>query len=74
MANYNVSQRKPVFVFNGTEFSDLDQQIKEIEKEFRVKEIDITFKEDRLILNTIKSSSDGSKFVREVIGDGVEIQ
>jgi len=74
MAEYKIPQTKPMFVFNGTEFSDLDKQIKEIEKDFRVKEVDLTFKEERLIFSTIKSSNDAYKFVKEIIFDGVEIQ
>jgi len=74
MAEYKIPQPKPMFVFNGTEFSDLDKQIKEIEKDFRVKEIDLTFKEERLIFSTIKTSEDAYKFIKEVIFEGVEIQ
>ena len=74
MANYKISQTAPMFVFNGTEFSDLNKQIKDIENEFRVKEVDLTFKEERLIFSTIKSSNDAYKFVKEIIFEGVEIQ
>lgn len=71
---YKIPQTKPFFVFNGAEFSDLDKQIKAIEDEFRVKEIDITFKEERLILSDIQTSADAHAFVKEVIADGIEIQ
>jgi DNA repair protein RadC len=74
MANYKIPQTTPMFVFNGTEFSDLNKQIKDIENEFRVKEVDLTFKEERLIFSTIKSSNDAYKFVKEIIFEGVEIQ
>lgn len=74
MANYKIPQTKPMFVLNGTEFSDLDKQIKDIENEFRVKEVDLTFKEERLIFSIIKSSNDAYKFVKEIIFEGVEIQ
>lgn len=74
MATYKKLPSKPMFVLNGTEFSKLNKQIKDIEKEFRVKEIDITFKEERLIYSTIKSSQDAYNFVKEIIFEGVEIQ
>jgi len=74
MAEYKILQTTPMFVFNGTEFSDLNKQIKDIEKEFRVREVDLTFKEERLIFSTIKSSNDAYKFVKEIIFEGVEIQ
>jgi hypothetical protein len=74
MADYKMPQTKPMFIFNGTDMKDLDKQIQDIEHEFRVKEIDLTFKEERLIFTSIKSSQDAYKFVKEVIFDGVEIQ
>lgn len=74
MAEYKDTQTTPLFVFDGTEFSDLNKQIKEIEKDFRVKEVDLTFKEDRLLFSKIESSEDSYKFIKEVIFEGVEIQ
>src|ERR1035437_1243307 len=74
MAEYKIPQKTPMFVFDGAELKDLDKQIKDIEKDFRVKEVDLTFKEERLIYNTIKSSKDAYNFVKEIIGDGIEIQ
>jgi DNA repair protein RadC len=74
MTDYKIPQKAPMFVFDGAEMKDLDKQIKDIEKDFRVKEVDLTFKEERLIYNTIKSSNDAYKFVKEIIGDGIEIQ
>jgi DNA repair protein RadC len=74
MADYKIPQPKPMFIFNGTDMKDLDKQIQDIEHEFRVKEIDITFKEERLIFTSIKSSKEAYQFVKEVIFDGVEIQ
>jgi DNA repair protein RadC len=74
MADYKIPQKAPMFVFDGAELKDLDKQIKDIEKDFRVKEVDLTFKEERLIYNTIKSSQDAYNFVKEIIGDGIEIQ
>ncbi len=74
MADYKIPQPKPMFIFNGTDMKDLNKQIQDIEHEFRVKEIDLTFKEERLIFTSITSSKDAYKFVKEVIFDGVEIQ
>jgi DNA repair protein RadC len=74
MAIYKIPEAPAHFVLSGADLTDLDKRIKEIEYEFRVKEIDITFKEERLIYNTIRSSDDAYRFVREVIFDGIEIQ
>lgn len=74
MADYKIPQNNPMFVFDGTELKDLEKQIKEIERDFQVKEVDLTFKEERLLYNTIRSSQDAYNFVKEIIGDGIEIQ
>ncbi|HBG69673.1 MAG: hypothetical protein A2W93_12090 [Bacteroidetes bacterium GWF2_43_63] len=74
MKEYKIPQSTPMFVLNGTEMQDLDKQIKDIEKEFRVKEVDLTFKEERLIFSRLVSSRDAYQFIKEVIFDGVEIQ
>ena len=74
MAIYKIPEAPAHFVLSGADLTYLDKRIKEIEYEFRVKEIDITFKEERLIYNTIRSSDDAYMFVREVIFDGIEIQ
>jgi len=74
MAKYNIPIPPARFVLSGVGLDDLNKRIKEIENDFRVKEIDITFKQDRLIYNSIKSSDDAYKFVKEVIYEGLEIQ
>lgn len=74
MADYKMPQPAPVFIFDGTDLQRLNRQIQDIEHEFRVKEIDLTFKEERLIFSSIKSSLDAYNFVKEVIFEGVEIQ
>ncbi|MCX6257963.1 MAG: JAB domain-containing protein [Bacteroidia bacterium] len=74
MAIYKQNIPQAHFVLSGVGLDDLNKRIKEIENDFRVKEIDITFKEERLIYNSIKSSDDAYKFVKEVIYEGLEIQ
>lgn len=74
MATYKIQQPKPMLVLSGNDLTDLDKKIKAIEKDFSVKEVDIIFKEERLLYNQIHNSEDAYKFVREIIGDGIEIQ
>jgi DNA repair protein RadC len=73
MAQYNIPTNTPLFVYDA-DLDELDKSIKEIEKEFRVKEIDITFREERLIYSALRSSEDAYNFVKEGIGEGIEIQ
>jgi DNA repair protein RadC len=73
MADYNIPISTPLIVYDA-DLDELNKSIKEIEEDFRVKEIDITFREERLIYSSIRSSEDAYNFVKEVIGDGIEIQ
>jgi DNA repair protein RadC len=72
MANYKLPKVKPLVVTD--ELEDLNQQIKDLEQDFHVKEIDVVFKEERLLYNQIKGSTDAHDFLKEVIGDGLEVQ
>jgi hypothetical protein len=72
MANYKIPQPKPLIVTD--EMEDLNRQIQELQEDFSVKEIDLVFKEERLVYNQLKSSQDAYEFLKEIIGDGLEIQ
>ena len=54
--------------------ADLAQQLEDLEKEFVVREIDITFKEKKLFDKTVLSSSDAYRFIRDIIFEGMEVQ
>ena len=56
------------------EMADLAQQLEDLEKEFVVREIDITFKEKKLFDKTVLSSSDAYRFIRDIIFEGMEVQ
>ena len=56
MASYDIPISTPLFVYDA-DLDELNKNIREIEKEFRVKEIDITFREERLIFSSIRSSA-----------------
>lgn len=73
MAQYKIKQDVPQFDYDA-ELDHLNKSIKDLEKEFRVKEIDISFKEERLIFYSIQSSHDASNFLKEIIGKGLEVQ
>ncbi len=72
MANYKITPPKPLIVTD--EMQALNKQIKDLQKDFHVKEVDLVFKEERLIFNKISSSRDACDFLKEVIGDGLDIQ
>lgn len=74
MATYKIHQPDSMLVLSGNDLTDLNKKIKAIEKDFSAKEVDLIFKEERLLYNQIRSSEDAYKFIREIIGEGLEIQ
>lgn len=74
MKTYHIPQKSGTIVLNGIDLHELDLELSDIERDFKVREIDITFKEEKLFDNTVRASEDAYDFVREVIFDGMEIQ
>lgn len=74
MKRYEIPAHSGTIVLDGVDLKDLELQISEIERDFKVREIDITFKEEKLYDNQVRSSSDAYQFIRDVIFDGMEIQ
>ena len=72
MSYYKIPQPKPLIVTD--ELQNLNKEIKALQKDFQVKEVDLVFKEERLIYNQIKGSKDAYIFLKEIIGEGLEIQ
>jgi DNA repair protein RadC len=48
--------------------------MKTLQKEFIVREIDITFKEEKIAFNQVRSSRDAYNFIKDVLFDGMEVQ
>lgn len=74
MKPYNIPSHSGMIVLDGVDLQELELQLSDIERDFKVREIDITFKEEKLFDNTVRSSGDAYNFIREVIFDGLEIQ
>lgn len=74
MKTYRIPVSSGMIVLNGVDLEELDVQLNEIERDFKVREIDITFKEEKLFDNTLRSSADGYHFIKDVIFEGMEIQ
>jgi len=71
---YKIPNSSPTFVLNGTDLKDLDKQIKKLEKEFLVREVDLVFRQERFNFKKVTNSRDVADFLREIIGDGIEVQ
>lgn len=74
MKRYEIPSHSGTIVLDGVDLKDLEMQISDIERDFKVREIDITFKEEKLYDNQVRTSSDAYQFIKDVIFDGMEIQ
>ena len=73
MKPYNLPVHSGMIVLDGVDLQELELQLSDIERDFKVREIDITFKEEKLFDNMVRSSRDAYDFIRDVIFDGLEM-
>lgn len=63
-----------LLVMDGVDLSALDMELADLERDFRVREIDITFRQGKLHFNQLTSTQEAYEFVRDVIFEGLEVQ
>ena len=71
---YKQPQYQPQMVFDKAAFNDLESQIDELNAEFRVREIEVTFNKEAYFFGQISSSNDVYQFLKERILKGIEVQ
>jgi proteasome lid subunit RPN8/RPN11 len=71
---YKQPQNQPQMVFDKAVFNDLESQIDELNAEFRVREIEVTFNKEAYFFGQITSSNDVYQFLKERILKGIEVQ
>lgn len=71
---YKQAQIQPQMVFDKNTYADLEAKIDELDAEFRVREIEVTFNKDAYFFGKINSSLDVTSFIRERILKGIEVQ
>lgn len=71
---YKIPSHHGTIVLDGVDLNELDSKLKTLKKEFQVREIDITFKKEKIAYNRVGSSSDAYKFIKDVLYDGMEVQ
>ncbi len=71
---YKQPQYQPQMVFDKAVFNDLESQIDELNAEFRVREIEVTFNKEAYFFGQITSSNDVYQFLKERILKGIEVQ
>jgi DNA repair protein RadC len=74
MKPYVIPKHHGTIVLDGVDLNDLDAKMKTLQKEFTVREIDITFKEEKIAFNQVRSSKDAYQFIKDVLFEGMEIQ
>jgi hypothetical protein len=71
---YNQPRIQPQMVFDKSSFSDLENQIDELDAEFKIREIEVTFNKEAYFFGQVSSSNDVYNFLKSQILKGIEIQ
>ncbi len=71
---YNQPRIQPQMVFDKSSFSDLENQIDELDAEFKIREIEVTFNKEAYFFGQVTSSNDVYNFLKSQILKGIEIQ
>ncbi len=71
---YPDSTIKPQMVFDKHDLSDLQAKIDELDAEFKVREIQVTFNQDAYFFGQVSSSFDVYQFIKDRILSGIEVQ
>ncbi len=74
MNTYHIPQHSGTIVLDGVDLKELELQLSDIERDFKVREIDITFKEEKFFDNQVRSSKDAYRFIKDVLFEGLEVQ
>lgn len=72
--NYKTNNIPPRLVFEKEAYSDLEKQLEELDAEFKVREIELTFTGERYFFGNVRSSADAFQFIRDIILKGIEVQ
>lgn len=71
---YKINNTPPRIVFEKEAYSELEKQLTELDAEFKVREIELTFTGERYFFGNVRSSYDAFQFIRDIILKGIEVQ
>lgn len=71
---YKTPSIQPQMVFDKSSYSDLETKIDELDAEFKIREIEVTFNKEAYFFGQVTSSEDVYNFLRDQILKGIEIQ
>lgn len=72
--SYKPNNTPPRLVFEKEAYADLESKIEELDAEFKVREIELTFTGERYFFGNVTSSNDAYQFIRDIILKGIEVQ
>ncbi len=72
--NYKPNKLKPQVVFDKSTFVELEAQIDELDAEFKIREIEVTFNQEAYFFGQVNSSKEVYNFIRDRILKGIEVQ
>jgi DNA repair protein RadC len=71
---YPTNSYSPQIVFDKESYSELEQQLDELNAEMKVREIEVTFSGERYFFGNVTRASDAYYFIKDSILKGIEIQ
>jgi DNA repair protein RadC len=71
---YHIPEEKPRLVLSDDGYSDLEQQLNNLNARFQLREVELTYKKDMYFFGEITNTADVSAFIRQNILQGIEIQ
>ncbi len=72
--SYSIAPITPQMVFDKSSYADLETQLDELDAQFKIREIEVTFNNEAYFFGQVTSSKDVFDFLKERILKGIEIQ
>ncbi|MFZ4426654.1 MAG: JAB domain-containing protein [Saprospiraceae bacterium] len=74
MFRYTIPDPKPQLVLDPEGFDDLESQLQQLDAEFKLREVELTFKKEKYFFGDVGSAQDVFRFVKNNIQSGIEVQ
>ena len=74
MFRYTIPDPKPQLVLDPEGFDDLESQLTQLDAEFKLREVELTFKKEKYFFGDVGSAQDVFRFVKNNIQSGIEVQ
>tara|TARA_B110001452_G_scaffold251162_1_gene239974 strand:+ start:21699 stop:22334 length:636 start_codon:yes stop_codon:yes gene_type:complete len=75
MKKYDIPKHHGLMVMETSrKLSELDKKLNKLKDDFIIREVDITFKEEKLAFKTVRSSKDAYTFIKDILFKDLEIQ